>query len=36
MDARQLMAAAAQAYVFGGMGSWNDMGFENPKYSKRV
>lgn len=30
MDARQLMAAAAQAYVFGGMGSWNDMGFVNP------
>jgi len=27
LDARQAMAAAAQAYVFGGMGSWNDMGF---------
>ena len=34
MDARQLMAAAAQAYVFGGMGSWNDMGFENPQTQK--
>ncbi len=27
LEARQVMAAAAQAYVFGGMGSWNDMGF---------
>lgn len=25
---RQLLAAAARAYVFGGMGSWNDNGFE--------
>lgn len=25
LEARQLMAAAAQAYVFGGMGSWNDV-----------
>lgn len=27
--ARQLLAAAAQANVFGGMGSWNDLGFDN-------
>jgi hypothetical protein len=27
LEARQVMAAAAHAYVFGGMGSWNDMGF---------
>ncbi|MBW3624663.1 MAG: hypothetical protein KY468_14755 [Armatimonadetes bacterium] len=26
--ARQLLATATQAYVFGGMGSWNDIGFE--------
>jgi len=25
LDARQLLAAATQAYVFGGMGSWNDL-----------
>ena len=25
LEARQLLASAAQAYVFGGMGSWNDM-----------
>jgi hypothetical protein len=29
LEARQVIAAAVQAYVFGGMGSWNDMGFEN-------
>lgn len=29
-EARQVLAAAAQSYVFGGMGSWNDMGFEKP------
>jgi hypothetical protein len=27
LEARQVMAAAAQAYVFGGMGSWNDLAF---------
>ena len=27
--ARQLIAAAATAWVFGGMGSWNDQGFES-------
>lgn len=35
---REVMAAAAQAYVFGGMGSWNDMGFAdknlNNEYKK--
>ena len=28
LEARQILASAAQADVFGGMGSWNDMGFE--------
>jgi hypothetical protein len=27
-QAEQLLAAAANAWVFGGMGSWNDLGFE--------
>jgi len=27
-EAHQLAAMAAQAWVFGGMGSWNDLGFE--------
>jgi len=26
---RQLLLSASKAFVFGGMGSWNDMGFEN-------
>jgi len=38
LEARQVMAAAAQSYVFGGMGSWNDMGFAdkdlNDEYQK--
>ena len=29
LSCRRLMAAAASAYVFGGMGSWNDMWFED-------
>jgi hypothetical protein len=33
-EARQILAAAAQAYVFGGMGSWNDLGFEKPDIQK--
>ncbi|MBS1599056.1 MAG: hypothetical protein JST75_12600 [Bacteroidetes bacterium] len=37
LDARQLLFAAAAAFVFGGMGSWNDMWFEkqedNQKYN---
>lgn len=28
LSARQLLYAAGQAFVFGGMGSWNDLGFE--------
>jgi hypothetical protein len=34
LEARQVLASAAQSYVFGGMGSWNDMGFENPEINK--
>ena len=34
LDARQVLASAVQAYVFGGMGSWNDMGFEKPEVHK--
>lgn len=29
IEARQIIAAASQAYVFGGMGSWNDLSFKN-------
>lgn len=29
--ARRLLASASQAWVFGGMGSWNDIGVEKPK-----
>lgn len=28
LAAKQLLAASANAFVFGGMGSWNDLGFE--------
>jgi hypothetical protein len=31
LDARQILASGTQAYVFSGMGSWNDMGFEQPE-----
>ena len=31
LEARQILAAATQAHVFGGMGSWNDMGFRDDK-----
>jgi hypothetical protein len=34
LEARQVMAAAVQAYVFGGMGSWNDMGFAEKDLNK--
>jgi hypothetical protein len=34
LEARQVLASAAQSYVFGGMGSWNDMGFEKPELNK--
>jgi hypothetical protein len=30
LQARQLLAAAAQAWVFGGMGSWNDLSLSGP------
>lgn len=29
LDARRLFAAASASWVFGGMGSWNDMGFSD-------
>ena len=29
-DAESLLKAAMRAWVFGGMGSWNDMGFDQP------
>ena len=29
-DAESLLKAALRAWVFGGMGSWNDMGFDQP------
>jgi hypothetical protein len=35
VDARRLAAMAAQAWVFGGMGSWNDLGFEAPDVTAR-
>lgn len=28
LEAKQLLAAAQAAWVFGGMGSWNDLGFD--------
>jgi hypothetical protein len=34
IETRQILAAAAQAFVFGGMGSWNDLGFEKPEVQK--
>jgi hypothetical protein len=38
LAARQVLAGATQAYVFGGMGSWNDIGFTdknlNEEYEK--
>jgi len=32
--ARRLLAAASQAWVFGGMGSWNDIGVEKPQQAR--
>jgi len=32
---RQLLAAASAAWVFGGMGSWNDLGFPDPALNER-
>lgn len=34
LEARQVLTSAMQSYVFGGMGSWNDMGFEKPELQK--
>ncbi len=34
LEARQILCAAARAYVFGGMGSWNDLGFTQPEVQK--
>ncbi|MBL7723778.1 MAG: hypothetical protein JNK27_06500 [Chitinophagaceae bacterium] len=31
ITARQLIFGAAQSWVFGGMGSWNDLGFDGPE-----
>jgi len=31
---RQLLLSASKAFVFGGMGSWNDMGFENEETNR--
>jgi hypothetical protein len=28
LEAKQLLASAQAAWVFGGMGSWNDLGFD--------
>jgi hypothetical protein len=33
-ESRQILAASSQAYVFGGMGSWNDLGFDKPELQK--
>lgn len=30
VEARQLLAMATRSWVFGGMGSWNDVGFGDP------
>jgi hypothetical protein len=38
LEAKQVLAGATKAYIFGGMGSWNDMGFVdndlNEEYEK--
>ena len=34
LEARQILASAAQAYVFGGMGSWNELGFQQIETQK--
>ncbi len=33
-QARTLLDACQQAWVFGGMGSWNDMGFDEPEHAE--
>lgn len=34
LEASRLLAAANAGWVFGGMGSWNDIGDESPEYEK--
>lgn len=34
LETRQVMAAAMQSFVFGGMGSWNDLGFADKKLNE--
>lgn len=34
LENRQLLMSASKAFVFGGMGSWNDMGFEHKEIDK--
>jgi hypothetical protein len=36
LEAKQLLGAAQAAWVFGGMGSWNDMSFEEPDQQEYV
>jgi len=36
IEAKQLLAASQFAWVFGGMGSWNDMGFEGQEQQEYV
>jgi hypothetical protein len=33
-EARSLLVGACKSWVFGGMGSWNDMYFESPEFQK--
>jgi hypothetical protein len=34
LENRQLLMSASKAFVFGGMGSWNDLWFENEEKEK--
>jgi len=34
LEAKQLIAAASAAWVFGGMGSWNDLGFDGEEQNE--
>ena len=35
LSARQVIYSAGRAWVFGGMGSWNDMGFEDKETNRK-
>lgn len=35
LTARQILFAAGSAWVFGGMGSWNDLGFDTKEDNKK-